>query len=111
MRKLTTTLCLTISVLLGSTAISASADYEKGSAAYKIGDYESALRVWKTLAEQGNVCAQFNLGVSHRDGQSLPKNGDETLPTSRLAMPISDATPPSSKGDERSKNSPSETAA
>ena len=92
-------------------AIGASADYEKGSAAYKSGNYESTLRIWKTLAEQGNVCAQFNLGVSYRDGQGLPKNGDEILSTSRLAMPISDATPPSSRGEERSKTPPSETAA
>ena len=98
-------------MLLGNTAISASADYEKGSAAYKSGVYESALRVWKTLAEHENVCAQFNLGVSYPDGHGLPKNGDETLPTSRPAMPILDATPPSSKGDERSKNSPSKTDA
>ncbi|MEC9077516.1 MAG: hypothetical protein VX696_00905 [Pseudomonadota bacterium] len=96
---------------LGSTAIGASADYEKGNAAYKSGDYESALRVLKTLARPGSVCAQFNLAVSYRDGQGLPRNGDETLSTSRLAMPISDATPPSSRGEERSKNSPSETAA
>ena len=107
MRKLTTTLRLTISVLLGNTAIS----YEKGSGAYKSGNYESALCMWKTLAEQGNVNAKFNLGVSYPDGHGLPKNGDETLPTARLAMPISDATPPSSKGDERSRNSPSKTAA
>ena len=110
-RKLTAALGLAIAVLLGSTGISASADYEKVSAAYKRGDYETALRVWKPLAEQGNVRAQFNLGVLYRDGQGVPKNKDRALPTSRLAMPTSDATPSSLKGDEISKNSPSETAA
>ena len=99
MRKLTAALGLTIGVLLGSMRMSASADYE------------TALRVWKPLAEQGNVRAQFNLGVLYRDGQGVPKNKDRALPTSRLAMPTSDATPLSLKGDEISKNSPSETAA
>ena len=111
MRKLTAALGLTNAMLLGSTGISASTDYEKVSAAYKRGDYETALRVWKPLAEQGNVRAQFSLGVLYRDGQGVPKTKDRALPTSRLAMPTSDATPPSLKGDEISKNSPSETAA
>ena len=27
------------------------------------GDYQKAFRLWKPLAEQGNVDAQFNLGL------------------------------------------------
>ena len=59
MRKVTATLCLILAVLLESTRISASADYEKDSAAFKRGDYQSAPRVWKTIAEFGNVFAHL----------------------------------------------------
>ena len=38
--------------------MSASADFQKGVAAYKSGDYASALREWEPLAEQGDADAQ-----------------------------------------------------
>jgi len=44
MKTLLTTLCLTIAVLLGSAGMSFSADYQKGLAAYKSGDYTTALK-------------------------------------------------------------------
>ena len=62
MKNLTTTICLTIAVLLGSAGMSAGADFQKGLTAYKSGDYATALREWKPLAEQGNADAQNNLG-------------------------------------------------
>ena len=53
MRKLTTTICLMIAVLLGSVGMSESesADYQKGLAAYKSGDYTTALRELKSLGD------------------------------------------------------------
>ena len=63
MRKLTAILCLTFAVLLGSAGMSWSADYQKGLDAFNKGDYATALREWKPLAEQGNADAQFNLGT------------------------------------------------
>ena len=74
MRKLTATLCLTLSVLLGSTGMSASADSQKGAAAYKSGDYATALRKWTPLAKQGNASARYNLGQMYRRGQGVQKN-------------------------------------
>jgi len=44
MRNLTATLCLTVAVLLGSAGMSWSADFQKGHAALKSGDYATALR-------------------------------------------------------------------
>jgi TPR repeat protein len=38
-------------------------------AAYHRGDYVTALRLWRPLADQGNVHAQFNLGVKYHQGQ------------------------------------------
>ncbi|MEE2933563.1 MAG: tetratricopeptide repeat protein [Pseudomonadota bacterium] len=74
MRKLTATLCLTLAILLGSVGMSASADFQKGAAAYKRGDYATAVREWKPLAKQGHAKSQYNLGVMYRDGQGVPKN-------------------------------------
>jgi len=53
MNRLTTTLCLTIAVLLGSAGMSAGADLQKGAAAAQSGDYATTLREWKPFAEQG----------------------------------------------------------
>ena len=41
----------------------ASADYQKGLTAAQSGDYATALRNWKPLAEEDDVNSQNNLGV------------------------------------------------
>jgi TPR repeat protein len=58
--------------LLGS--VSWSADFQKGVAAAKSGDYATALREWKPLAEQGDANAQFVLGVMYEKGQGVPQD-------------------------------------
>jgi len=50
-----------------------SADLQKGSDAYKIGDFATALREWTPLAEQGDVSAQFGLGVMYEWGKGVPQ--------------------------------------
>ncbi len=47
---------------------------ELGITAYKRGDYRTAIRKFKALAEQGVAKAQFKLGVIYRNGQGVPKN-------------------------------------
>ena len=74
MKKLTATLCLTIAVLLGSVGVSWGADYQKGLTAYRSGDYATALREWKTLAEWGYASAQYSLGRMYEDGTGVPKD-------------------------------------
>jgi len=68
MRKLTVTLCLTLTILLGSVGVSWSADFQKGLTAHESGDYATALRQWTPLAEQGNADAQSNLGLMYEEG-------------------------------------------
>ena len=60
--KLNTIFRLILIVLLGSAGLSARADLQKGQTAYDRGDYATALREWKPLAEQGNAEAQLYLG-------------------------------------------------
>ena len=85
MKKLTTTICLTLAVLLGSVGTSWGADFDKGLAAYDSGDFATALREWKPLAEQGNADAQRNLAVMYRQGRGDPQDYKTVLKWYKLA--------------------------
>ena len=74
MPKLNTLFRLVLIVLLGSVGLSAYADFNKGQAAYDRGDYATALREWKPLAEQGHAEAQFSLGRMYANGQGVPQD-------------------------------------
>ena len=51
-----------------------SADFDKGFAAYKSGDYAAALREFKPLAQQGNAGPHYFLGDMYNEGHGLPQN-------------------------------------
>ena len=51
-----------------------SADFGKGLAAAERGDYVTALREWRPLAEQGHAKAQFNLGVMYKKGMGVAQD-------------------------------------
>jgi hypothetical protein len=85
MRNLTAILCVTLAVLLGSAGMSWSADFQKGVDAYNRGDYATALREWKPLAEQGNAPAQTNLGVMYAKGRGVPQNFETAMKLHTLA--------------------------
>lgn len=38
-------------------------DFDKGYEFFQTGNYEAALKEWRPIAEQGNVLAQFSLGI------------------------------------------------
>ena len=56
------------------TVAAVAGPWEDGMAAYNRGDYMPAIRVFRTLAEQGNAKAQSVLGVMFRKGEGVPKN-------------------------------------
>ena len=94
MRKLIATLCLTLTVLLVSAAMSASeviiednaiASFRRGLTAYNEGDYATALREWRPLAQQGDADAQNNLGVLFLKGQGVPKHYEKAVVLFRLS--------------------------
>jgi len=80
MKHLTLTICLTLAVLLGSLVTGcgsdsdSGADFDKGVAAYESGDYATALREFRPLAEQGHANAQFHMGVTYAEGVGVPKD-------------------------------------
>ncbi len=47
------------------------ADFQAGVEAYKRGDYDTALKEFRPLAEQGDAFVQFNLGVMYIKGQGV----------------------------------------
>tara|TARA_B100001123_G_scaffold333503_1_gene376430 strand:+ start:114 stop:332 length:219 start_codon:yes stop_codon:yes gene_type:complete len=71
MRNLTTTLCLTIAVLLGSAGMSWGADLQKGLKAVRGGDNVTALQEFKPLAERGHAAAQYYLAHMYRRGLGI----------------------------------------
>lgn len=71
-----------IALSLGVASIAVSGDLDKGLAAAKSGDYTTALKELRPLAEQGLVNAQFILGSMYGDGQ-----GAEPVNLFRTATP------------------------
>lgn len=51
--------------------------YEDGVAAAERGDFVSAVRSWRHVAEQGNAKAQYNMGVAYARGIGVPKDWSE----------------------------------
>ena len=84
-RRLATLICLTLTVLLFSTTGGESADFWKGLRSYATGDYASALREWVPLAEQGNVEAQYQLGLMYDEGQGVLKDHKTAMKWYKLA--------------------------
>jgi tetratricopeptide (TPR) repeat protein len=74
---------LVIAVVLAGTALAG--PFEDGATAYARGDYPTAMRLWRPLAEQGDAAAQHNLGVMLRDGQGVPQNYTEAVKWFRRA--------------------------
>jgi len=59
--------------------------FEEADAAFQRGDYRTALRLWRPLAEQGNATAQFALGKMYVHGEGVPQDDAEALKWYRLA--------------------------
>ena len=79
-------LMLGVTVLLClSASIVWSADLQKGLAAAQKGDFATALREWKPLAEQGDASAQYNLGVMYDLGEGVTQDYKTAVKWYRLS--------------------------
>ena len=83
MQRPTAALILIISFLMAGPAIAE--PFEDATKAYYRGDYETAYRLIKPLAEQGLPEAQFNLGLMFDKGQGVPQNYAEAVKWYRKA--------------------------
>ncbi len=68
-----------VAVFLLALAAPAWADFQAAWEAYERGDYATALREWRPLAEQGDATAQFNVGLMYVDGLGVPKDYAEAV--------------------------------
>jgi TPR repeat protein len=59
--------------------------FEEGLSAYGRGDHQSALRIWRPLAEGGDAAAQFNVGLLYDTGQGVPEDPAAAAHWYRLA--------------------------
>lgn len=66
-------------VFLAWFAAPTNADFVAGMAAYKSGDYATAFRELKPLAEQGNAEAQRHLGHLYLKGLGVPQDYKEAI--------------------------------
>jgi len=83
MRRLLLVLAL-IGPAMWSGPVSAQ-DFDKGVEAYTRGDYATALREWRPLAELGNAIAQYNIGVMYSEGIGVPQDYAEATRWYRMA--------------------------
>lgn len=74
-RCVTWTALLIVALLVSTQA----ADLDAGLEAYKLGDYEAALSEFRPLAEQGDMEAQFWLGVMYEYGRGPLWNPVESV--------------------------------
>ena len=61
------------------TGFKAGEKTKPGKEAIDRGDYATALKEWRPLAEQGEARAQTNLGVMYRLGEGVPQDNTEAV--------------------------------
>jgi TPR repeat protein len=85
-REVKRLLVTAITALLMSLGSAWAGPFEDGAAAYKRGDYASAVRIFESLATQGNAAAQYNLGFMYDSGKGVAQDYAEALKWYRLAV-------------------------
>jgi uncharacterized protein len=65
---------LMLAVSFASSVAAGALELEDGVAAYEKGDYATALRLLRPLADQGDAGAQYNLGLIYANGQGVPQD-------------------------------------
>jgi len=73
---------LLIRIALAFTAVTmyvvpASAGFQEGYEAFSRGDYQTAIKEYRPLAEQGNRNAQYNMGLLYDFGNGVPQDHKE----------------------------------
>ncbi len=74
MKAILPSLLPALAIMLAAAVPADAEPFEDGVAAAERGDYETALRIWRPLAEQGDAEAQYNLGFSYANGESVPQD-------------------------------------
>ena len=76
---------------LGLSGAANAGPHDDALAAANRGDYATAFRLYRPLADQGNAVAQFYLGLTYANGRGVPQNNAEAVKWYRLAADQGDA--------------------
>jgi TPR repeat protein len=71
MKRTLASLVVILSLVMGTTTSVWAADIQKGLEAAQRGDFATALREWRPLAEQGDATAQYSLGRMYALGEGV----------------------------------------
>ena len=74
---------LFLAITLSSTVFAD--DFSDIAVAFHKGDYKTAMKLMKPLAEQGDAGAQYSLGLMYDEGRGVPKNNQQAVKWYRLA--------------------------
>jgi uncharacterized protein len=72
-------------MLVAMVGAAIAGSFEDASAAYNSQDYATAYRLFRSLADAGNVYAQGAVGVMYAKGEGVPQNDAEAVTWYRLA--------------------------
>jgi TPR repeat protein len=75
-------LILALAMLVAGAA--AAQTVRDGFEAYLRRDYDTAVRIWKPLAEKGILAAQYTLGLMYDNGEGVPEDNIEAAKWYRL---------------------------
>ena len=73
------TLVFCFSLCLAGGADAESTSYNRALEAYNNQDYETALPIWRELAQGGNADAEYALGVTYFKGEGVPRDLSESM--------------------------------
>ena len=76
---------LMVSLLTCAGGVAIAQDYDAGLKAAQAGDFQTALKEWKPLADQGHADAQYNLGLMYANGEGVVEDDAEAVRWFRLA--------------------------
>ena len=82
---------LMVSLLTFAGGMAIAQDYDAGLKAFQAGDFQTALKEWNPLADQGHAGAQYNLGLMYASGEGVPEDDAEAAGWFRLAADQGDA--------------------
>lgn len=66
--------------------------FQQGLESANKGDYQTAIKLWKPLAEQGSTSAQFNLGIMYSKGYGVKQDDAKAAKWYRKAAEQGSAT-------------------
>jgi TPR repeat protein len=85
MRQRITTLFAGGALALALFGVAAAGPFKDGGAAYDQGDYVTAMRLFRPLANQGDALAQTTLGEMYASGKGAPQDYAQALVWLRMA--------------------------